>query len=303
MTQENISGQLNLFEDKEQAENGGEISGDEELDAVSDKTKNGIKGNDSPSEDKESDVSGSTSIVIDGEDDSNESNDELAIFNAKLAHALGVTSGNGDGLAYDKDQSSDEDMDDEQMKAIDKQLEKVFRDRKKASSLTSQKKNAKETVVNFKCRVLELFGVFIEREFTNIATLDILLPLLVTIRTTRSKMVSSKACTVVKDYFHLSKNKDLPKVEDTDQIVETLKSIHSEALKEGSNAFTSACSQASLLIAKILAFQDAENLRRVLLVYGHTQEQAMFNPQFKVKTAFFLDWLNWCVSFQRLKSG
>lgn len=299
MTQENLSGQENLFEDKDQAENGSEISGDEELDVVSDKTKNLIKRNYSSSEDKQSDVSGSTSIISGSGDDSSESNDELAIFDAKLAHALGVEYGNGDGLVHDKDQSSDEDMDDEQMKAIDKQLQRVFRDRKKASLLKSQKKNAKETVVNFKCRVLELFGVFIEREFTNMATLDILLPLLMTIRTTRSKMVSSKACSVVKDYFHLSKNKNLPKIEDTDQIVEILKSIHCEALKEGSNAFISACSQASLLIAKILAFQDRENLRRVLLVYGHTQEQAMFNPQFRLKTAFFLDWLNWCVSFQR----
>lgn len=285
MTEENLSGQENIFEDKEEAADNSEMSDVE----ITDVDNKGLS-------DNQSDVS--SSAVSDIGDGSSEVNDELADFDAKLAQALVIRSTVDGESVHDDDKSSDEDMDDEQMEAIDRHLENVFRERQKITSMKSRKKDAKDTIVNFKCRVLELLEVFVKQQFTNNATLGILLPLLVTIRTTKSNLVSGKACKLVKEYSRICKSKGLPNIEDAGETVEILKAIHSEVLREGSNAFASACSQASLLLVRILASKDKENLRQALLVYSNTQEQAMFHPQYKIKPSFFIDWLNWCTSIE-----
>lgn len=296
MTEENLSGQENIFEDKEEAADNSEMSDVEITDVAPHKSNNKPIEDNKGLSDNQSDVS--SSAVSDIGDGSSEANDELADFDAKLAQALGVRSTVDGESVHDDNKSSDEDMDDEQMEAIDRHLEKVFRERQKITSMKSRKKDAKDTIVNFKCRVLELLEVFVKQQFTNNATLGILLPLLVTIRTTKSNLVTGKACKLMKEYSRICKNKGLPNINDVDETVEILKAIHSELLRDGSNAFTSACSQASLLLVKILASKDKENLRQALLVYSNTQEQAIFHPQYKIKPSFFVDWLNWCTSIE-----
>ncbi len=234
-------------------------------------------------------------VSIDGEDGS-EVDEELAEFDAKLAQALGVrTMEDGN----DDDQPMDEDMNDEQMEALDQHLETVFRERKKATSQKKQKKDAKETIVNFKCRVLDLLDIFIKHRHTSILSLDLLLPLLITIRTTNSPLVSSKACDLLRKYSQLCKKEKIQTSSgQKDALFTLLGGVHEQARTEGSNAYASACSTASLLLVKVLASQDQENLRRVLDVYGQTQEKALFDPKCRVKTSFFSDWLNWCSSAQ-----
>lgn len=296
MTEENLSGQENIFEDKEQVQEESEISDVEIIDVISQKSNNMPTGDNNSLTGNKPNISDSSSVMSDSADESSEADDDLADFDAKLAQALGIRSTAEDGSFHDNSDPSDEDMDDEQMEAIDSHLEKVFRERQKVTSMKSQKKDAKEMIVNFKCRVLELLEVFVKQQFTNNASLDILLPLLVTIRTTKSSLVAGKACKVMKEFSQICKSKGLPNIEDTDETVDILKAVHSEVSREGSNAFVSACSQASLLLVKTLAAKDKENLREALLVYSNTQEQALFNPQLKVKPSFFFDWLNWCSS-------
>ena len=233
----------------------------------------------------------------DVEDDEHEPDEELAALDAKLAQALGTRSTEDDRTASDNDHFTDEDMDDEQMEALDEQLEKVFRERRKVISRKSQKKDARDTIVNFKCRVLELLEVFIKHQHSSLLALNLLVPILATIQSTTSTLVSTKAYGLIKTYTRVCKGKNLPDARDTDPIFSLLEEVHSQATKDGSNAYASSCSQTSLLLVKILVAQDRDNLRRVLLIYSKTQEQALLDPQCRVKISFFSDWLNWCSSF------
>ena len=237
----------------------------------------------------------SSSGITDNENGSDGVDEELAAFDAKLAQALGTRLGNDDEAAHDAD-FSDEAMNDEQMEALDVHLEKVFRERKRARSKKSQTKEAKQTMISFKCRILELLDVFVKQQHANPLTLDLLLPLLTTIRVTKSPLVSSKACTLIRDYSRLCKGPGTPLAAPTDSLFYLLETTHAEAAREGSNAYATACSLVSLLLVKILAAQDRNHLRRVVALYSTTQERTLFEPQCRVKFSFFTDWLNWCSS-------
>lgn len=293
-----MSGQEDMFDVDEGVAVNSESSDAEKTDLSS--IKNNLLGNDNESSsDKMTDLANSSSDSGDDDEESNEADEELAAFDAKLAQALGIKSADGDSSSHDPYGLSDEDMNDEQMEALDEHLEKVFRERKKITSKKSQTKDAKESIVNFKCRVLELLEIFVKERHSDRLTMDLLIPLLMSIQMTKSSLVSRKACNVVREYGRLCKGKNLPDIEDVDEIVDILKAVHSQASQGGSNAFATACSQASLLIVKVLASKDKENLRKALLVYHTTQEQALFDQNCKVKNSFFFDWLNWCSSLQR----
>lgn len=233
----------------------------------------------------------------DGSDDGPD--EELAAFDAKLALALGTRSATDDLTADDSEGSSDSDMNDEQMEALDEHLEKVFRERKTLASKKNQNKDAKEAIVNFKCRVLELLGIYVKQQHTNVLALDLLIPLLDVIRTTKSPLVSTRSCDLVRNYFKLCKPNDLPLTADSNVPITLLREVHGLAGKEGSNAYGAACSHASLLLVKILAAKDRENLRLIESIYGETHQAFMLDSKSKVKPSFFTDWLNWSVSARK----
>ena len=230
--------------------------------------------------------------------DSEEVSDELAALNAKLAQAVGTRPGNEDLDAEDSS-SSDDEMTDKQMFKLDVSLENIFRERKKVTSKKSEKKDAKENIVNFKCRVLELLEIYVKQEHRNSLGLSLSLPILTLIRTTTSPLVSRKASDVMREYARLCKGDGAPHIKGTESVLGLLEAIHIEAMKEGSNAHASACSQASLLLVRVLAANDRECLRMVVKRYGATQESALFDSDCKVKTSFFTDWLNWCTSARK----
>lgn len=288
---ENLSGQAEMFE--QENEEASVSEGDEvEMVDMEDATSG------SPEEDgnsNDTDPDGSSEST---RSDSDANDIELTAFNAKLAQALGTRPGNEDLTAEDSG-SSDEDMNSEQMEALDDQLKEVFRERKNVKSKKTEKKDAKENIVNFKCRVLDLLEIYVKQQHSNRLGLSLLLPLLQCIRKTTSPQVSSKACNVMREYARACKGDRVPGIEDTDAIFNLLKSVHAEAIKEGSNAYVSACSQASLLLVKVLVAHDRECFRRVLRIYGDTQEKYFFDANCKVKPAFFTDWQNWCTSAKK----
>ena len=223
--------------------------------------------------------------------------EELAAFDAKLALALGTRPAADDLAATEEESSSDDNMNDEQMEALDEHLEKVFRERKNLASKRTRNKDAKEAIVNFKRRVLELLDIYVKQQHTNPLSQDLLVPLLNAIRTTKNPLVSTKACDVVRNYTKPCKPNSLPMVTDPGRIIELLREIHQEASKDGSKAYGSACSQASLLLVKILVAQDRENLGVVESVYGETHLRFLKGPTVsQVKASFFTDWLNWSVT-------
>lgn len=230
--------------------------------------------------------------------DSDEDDDGLAELNAKLAQIVGTRPGNEDVDAEDSS-SSDEEMTDEQMFELNGSLENIFREQKKVTSKKTEKKDAKENIVNFKCRVLDLLEIYVKQEHGNGLPLSLSLPILTLVRTTTSPLVSRKACDVMRGYARLCKGDGMPDIEDTESVFDLLEAVHVEAMKEGSNAHASACSQASLLLVRVLVAHDRECLRKVVKVYGATQERALFDSSCKVKTSFFTDWLNWCTSARK----
>ncbi len=231
--------------------------------------------------------------------DADEEGDELAALNAKLAQIVGTRPGNEDLDAEDTS-SSDEEMTDEQMFELNASLENIFREQKKVTSKKkNEKKDAKENMVNFKCRVLDLLEIYVKQEHGNALALSLILSILTLIRTTTSPLISRRACDVMREYARLCKGDGVPRVEDTESVFGLLEAVHFEAMEEGSNAHASACSQASLLLVRVLVARDRESLRRVVKVYAATQESALFDSGCRVKTSFFTDWLNWCTSARK----
>lgn len=251
-------------------------------------------GSTSPSADEQSDGESSNTDAADSDEDG----DELAALNAKLAQIVGTRPGNEDLDAPD-DSSSDEDMTDEQMFELNGSLENIFREQKKVTSKKAEKRDAKENIVNFKCRVLDLLEIYVKQEHGNGLGLSLCLPILTLVRTTTSPLVSRKACDVMREYARLCRGDGVPKFEDAELMFSLLEAVHIEAMKEGSNAHASACSQASLLLVRVLVAHDRECLRRVVKIYAATQESALFDSSCKVKTSFFTDWLNWCTSARK----
>ena len=240
----------------------------------------------SPNEEDDSQVS--SEETEDG-DQSEEVDEETAAFNAKLAQTLNAG------------ESTDEDMDDEQMEALDGPIASMFKARKKLVSKKQQRMEAKETIVNFKCRVLELLETFVKQRHKDLLALDLVLPLLTVIRTTTRRFVSARACKVMKDFSKRCKGRNAPHIEEQQGavIIELLKEVHLEVMRESSNAHISACNQASLLLAKILVGSDQKIVKAVAEIYAHT-ESSMSDPQGRIKKLFFVDWLNWAKSVEAI---
>lgn len=285
-----MTGQEEIFDRNE--EDDGDTSGDtSEVEAIDENEVAEVNMHD------DSSIADDTNEGSDTSSENDVDDDELAAFNAQLAQALGTGSVKRDGRQASDDESSDTDMDDDQMEALDEQLAKIFKNRKIASSKKFQRKDAKEAkeaMINFKCRVLELLKVFVKEQHANPLGLKLLIPLLTTIRVTKSELVLKKGCDLVREYTRLCKGENIPNVEDQDAIVDLLTMIHTEAMREGSHNYASACSQASLLVVRVLMARARGNLHQIMLRYAATQECFASDLKCKVKASFFTDFNNWC---------
>lgn len=276
-------------------------------------------------EEDDDDKSSASESDEDKEDD--EEDDELAAFNAKLAEALGT----GNDVGSDAS-DSDSDMDDDDMEALDLKLAEVFRAREASTTKKKDKKDAKETMVNFKNRVLDLLDIYVKKQPQTPLALDLLMPLLILIRTTTTKQIVDRAVGVVREYSRLCKGDKLPKEaaevesesdnpdEDPEihEISEPrapawylLESIHEEALKPAPHnnakpAHTAACSNASLLIARVLiAGQGESAVEDVVDRYAETRKRQLLDRKAQVGPGFWTEWNNWCngVSGGRVLKG
>ncbi|KAI4249571.1 MAG: hypothetical protein L6R42_008927, partial [Xanthoria sp. 1 TBL-2021] len=196
-TEENLHGQDKMFEDDgldpmdASSNDGSDI---EEVDMTN--------GNAVQSSSDVEDYSQVSSESAEGQIPAEEEDEEEAVIKAKLAQALKT------------DESTDEDFDDEQMEALDENIATIFKERKKVVSKKKQNMDAKETIVNFKCRVLELLEIFVKQRHKEQLALDLLVPLLTVTRTTSSKLVSGKACNVMRGFSKLCKGQGVPQIED-----------------------------------------------------------------------------------------
>ncbi|KAL9116301.1 MAG: hypothetical protein Q9187_007175 [Circinaria calcarea] len=284
-TNESIVGQALMFEPTNEDRSDVDMSDVEEVSMDGD-----------GSDDSETDGSSGSGEEVG--DSSEVTDDELAAFDAKLAQALGTRRGDEDLAASNEHESSDGDMNDEQMEALDKHLEKVFRERKKVTSKKTEKKDAKENVVLFKSRVLELLEIYIKHQYSKELALGIIIPLLTLIHTTSSKQVSEKACSLIREYSKMLKLKHHNYFPDNHGLLALFEQIHKAAMKEGSNTYGIACSQASILVSKFI-ISNGGRPADVTQRYADTQLLFLTDPACKVRTAFFSDYLNWCTSTRK----
>lgn len=246
------------------------------------------------------------------EEEEDESEDEeLTRFNAALASTL-KTSLEDDDAASDSDGS---DMDDEQMMAIDPHLTKIFQERAKVAggagnNKKKESKDAKANMVNFKTRVLELLAIYLKREYERGDVLRVIMPVLECIRTTTSPAVASKANEVLIGlYSTCLKQKSFPVLSSTkddglftaEEAMGVMEAIHEEVRNPGSKMHDSACSKASLFVAKTLLADDAEAYGYIAGVYANTIRE-YFDGDVKklvMQPTFFTEYVSW--TFERRK--
>lgn len=249
----------------------------------------------------------------DGDDEEVEDDAEVLQFEAKLAEALGTSKlppGDSEG------EESDSDMDDEQMMELDGHIARIFRERKgKDKSQKQERKDAKETVLNFKNRVLDLLLIYVKQQYANHLALDLIFPLLRLIRTTTSKQVGEKAFDLLKRYFDASKGKDKEQLsldgnsEELEGIWGVLTNIHEEVSRSDSKMFNTACTRASLFLARIVMASStspkssSKAYRKLADLYADTQQKWYEDSQSNIQLSFFQEWLNWSNDMRKQHRG
>ncbi|PYI36682.1 hypothetical protein BP00DRAFT_331140 [Aspergillus indologenus CBS 114.80] len=295
---ESLAGQQEMFDQPDDADGDADMM-DVDGDGDDDELDSDVEVVETGASDAES--SSSSSELSEGEDEGND--DEEAIFEAKLAAALGTHRLGAD--MPDADEDSDADMNDDEMEALDEQLGKVFRARRDALGQKQDKKDARATMVHFKNRVLDLLEIYVRKCHAKLLALDLLLPLLRLTRRSANKQVATRAAAVLREYTKQCKGATaLPVVgvEEVDSVWALLKSVHAEATHSGPPAHATACSQASLLVVKVLVAQERGHVAGVVDVYGETRKKQLLSRKCHVQPSFFTDWNNWCVSFGKMKN-
>ncbi|KAK4059743.1 hypothetical protein Trihar35433_10559 [Trichoderma harzianum] len=209
----------------------------------------------------------------------------------------------------DAESSEDEgDMSDSQMFALEDKLAEVFKQRAKARpDSKKQKKDAKQSVVNFKHRILDFLDIYVRNEVLSPLAFAILIPLLNLMRTTTTKTLASRACEIILNYQRGMKkarsgNKDTAAAAaeaattpayDAEELLSVLVEVHEEAGKDNAHAYAKAASAASLIVASAMFASDKELVKRAAAVYATTQSDWVLG-QAKLQNSFFADWNNWC---------
>ncbi|KAH0524917.1 hypothetical protein TsFJ059_007357 [Trichoderma semiorbis] len=204
----------------------------------------------------------------------------------------------------DAESSEDEgDMSDSQMFALEDKLAEVFKQRAKARpDSKKQKKDAKQSVVNFKHRILDFLDIYVRNEVLSPLAFAILIPLLNLMRTTTTKTLASRACEIILNYQRGMKkarsgNKDAEAERtptyDAEELLSVLVEVHEEAGKDNAHAYAKAASAASLIVASAMFASDKELVKRAAAVYAKTQSDWVLG-QAKLQNSFFADWNNWC---------
>lgn len=243
-------------------------------------------------------LNGAEAADGDEEDEDNEQAEadakELADLDDALAKVLRSHRLDKDKEAESSD--NDSDMTDSEMIALDEKLVEVFKQRAKKTGKKKEKKDAKESVVMFKHRVLDLVALYLKHEAANCLAFTLLLPLLDLMRTTTAKPLANKAAAAIENFAKAFKKVRATVVRDeavfeADAQFKLLDELHRKAAEDASHAYGRAVSQAALLVASSLVV-DKENVERVNETYARTFSRCQRGVA-KVPGFFFSDWVNW----------
>ncbi|KAF2670802.1 hypothetical protein BT63DRAFT_385205 [Microthyrium microscopicum] len=283
------------------------LAGQQELFAEQDDRSDGDDSEDELDSDVEMvDATGGAESSEDSDDDSEEDNDddspdeELQDFELKLAEALKTS--RADALLNGNEDSDGASMDDEEMLEIEPKLTAVFRERRLKASKQKERKNAKENVINFKRRVLDLLSIYMKKEASNSTSLVLIVPLLELLRTSNDKSLIKGAGDVLKlQHSTCQKSKTYPSPSDVESTWTLLQEIHAEAQKKTHSAHCTSCSRASTLVIRSLVTLDASNYDRAVEVYTQTQRNWFSNPKVSIQPNFFTEWISWSAEFRKRK--
>lgn len=195
--------------------------------------------------------------------------------------------------------SSDGDMSDSEMLALDSKLVDVFKQRIKAKPSTKkQKKDAKQSVINFKHRILDLLDIYVRNEALSPLTFSVLTPLLRLMRTTSTKALAARACETLLNYQRAMKKarsnkEEATKVLPAEDLTSFLAAVHDEAGMDHSHAYAKAASAASLILASAMFATNRQSIKQVAAVYANTQSDWVLGKA-RLQNSFFADWNNWC---------
>lgn len=295
-TEENLEGQKELFNQADDdADEGGSEDGsseDSDVEMVDDNDEDQDSADASESEsasDEDSDGS---------DEDESEDDAELTQFNNLLALTLQTSKPNVDGEVADET-SDESDMDDEQMMALDPHLSQIFKQRSKTTSKKKDREDAKQNVVQFKARVLDLLAIYLDKQYSNPLSLEVLLPVMRRTRANANKQLAEKASKMLKAFFDSrTKHKaPLPRSDNVDAVWEILRGVHEEAkLGGGAKIHADACSGASLHIVKVLVGLDKGNYSGVVDVYAETQKQWFSEKKSALQPVLFTAFQNWSLN-------
>lgn len=306
------------MEDAEEvAESDGDDSGSElgsDVEFVDMKNAEGSGDEEGKEENGDEEESGEEDDDID-----DEAEGKLKALDDDLAKLL-----NSHRLDKDNDAASsddDSDMSDSEMMALDEQLSAAFKSRVKDGSKKKEDKDAKETVVVFKHRALDLLAIFARKEAASPLVYKVMLPLLQMMRTTKTKDLARKAGNIIADLAKAQKKvkaggKDEPQEAeeeeqqqqqqqqdadgvDLDEQMQLLEEIHDEMTKEGSHAFAKSASNASLLVVTSILGRDAARFQMIWDSYGVLATQWAVKGGFQFSTVI-ADWTQWVLSHPTL---
>jgi DNA polymerase phi len=289
---ESLRGQQSLFDQVSENENGED---DDDLDSdVEIVDMNAEEGNFNVHTEEEQSGDDEEESNVDEDEKQSEEDEDTKKLDEALAQALGTHRLDQDDEA---ESDSDADMTDSEMMALDSKLVEIFSQRKKVPNKKQEQKDAKETVVNFKSRILDLLDIYVKKQASNPLAFGLLLPLLQLMRTTKTKLLSEKVHNIIIAFAKASKGvkkEDLMQI-DVDEMLKLMRDIHLEATKDPSHVFAKAASTASLLVASRLFRIDRRNGRKIVEVYADSQG-AVLEDGLKIHAALYHDFANWVQS-------
>ncbi|EDU44733.1 DNA polymerase phi [Pyrenophora tritici-repentis] len=292
-TEENLEGQKELFNqddgDAEEGDSGDDNEDESDVEMIDREADDDDASADSDSSEDDSDGS---------DDEEDEEDAELTQFNNMLAMTL-QTSKPDVNCDAAEDTSDESDMDDEQMMALDPHLSKIFKERSKTTSKKKEREDAKQNVVQFKSRVLDLLAVYLEKQYSNPLTLHVLLPVLRRTRANANKQTADKASKILKTFLdtRTKRKAPLPKPERIEEVWDLLKGIHEEAkLGNGAKVHADACASASLHVVKVLIGLDKGNYAGVVDVYAETQKEWFADKKSRLQPVLFTQFQNWSLN-------
>ncbi|CAI5760753.1 unnamed protein product [Candida verbasci] len=293
-TRENKEGQQKLFEGEDEME----------IDEKGAENENEENGENEDDEEEESE-----------EEEEESEGDELAEIdketNLKLAKALGIPTSDSGEVKFDElddlssnDEYESDSMDDEQMMAMDDQLSKIFKDRQDilnnvqtGNKRKLEKLEAKDQIIYFKNRVLNLLETFVIKNPNSEFNL-VMLPVLIRLMTiTTDKNLGNKTHKLIKT--RISKTK-LEKGDEED-LFRILKALQNDygSIKSGNNIAIQALNQSCIIISKNLLFINSENLVKIMNVYFDSMKSWILNEDSKISSSLFIDFINWINTYKQ----